>query len=77
MPKDIHLFNHHMGVTKGTEVEEQGDQTVAVDVWEMIFTDRSNGDRIRIRFREEAHDELVKQLTSGVVLPGSSGFPTI
>jgi hypothetical protein len=70
MPKVITLVDHHMAAVKGTEVEESGTDAALVDVWELVFTDRSNRDQIRIRFRREARDEIVRQLTGGVVLAG-------
>lgn len=71
MPKVTTLVNHHMQAVKGTEVEEQdGEPTGTVDVWMLVFTDRLTQDQIRISFRRDARDEIVRQLTGGIVLAG-------
>lgn len=76
MPRVETLVDFHMQAAKGSEVEENGDEATLVDVWELIFTDRASRDQIRIRFRREARDELVRQMTGGVVLAGGE-FPKI
>lgn len=71
MPVVHQLVGYHMQAVKGSEVEEQDGQAQGmVDVWMLIFTDRNSGEQIRISFRREARDELVRQLTGGIVLAG-------
>lgn len=70
MPRLEVLTNFHMQAAKGTEPEMEGDQVSAVDVWTLILTDRATGDQIRVSFRKDARDELVRQLTGGIVLSG-------
>lgn len=67
MPRVETLVNFHMGAVKGVDQEQDGSFT---DTWTLIFTDRATGDQIHIAFRREARDELVRQLTGGVVLAG-------
>lgn len=63
-----------MQAVKGQEtdvVQVEGEETLeVVDTWTIILTDRQSRDQIRIAFRREARDELVRQLTGGVVLAG-------
>ena len=71
MPQVHQLVGYHMQAVKGSEVEEQdGSPSGMVDVWMLIFTDRQTHDQIRISFRREARDDLVRQLTGGIVLAG-------
>lgn len=71
MPQIHQLVGFHMQAVKGTEMEEQDGQAQGVvDVWMLMFTDRQTGEQIRISFRKEARDELVRQLTGGIVLAG-------
>jgi hypothetical protein len=70
------LTNFHMAAVKGQEIEEHGDEASAVEIWTLIFTDRVNQDQVRISFRRDARDELVRQLTGGIVLAGGE-FPRV
>lgn len=75
MPRFESLVGFHMAAVKGQEVETKtGDngqeETMVVETWTLIFTDVQTQDQIRIGFRREARDELVRQLTGGVVLAG-------
>ena len=66
MPRIENLVGFHMQGVKGTEMESDG----VVDVWMIVLTDRQSGDQIRVSFRKDARDELVRQLTGGIVLAG-------
>lgn len=73
MPKAIALYNQHIGVQKGTEIdnkasEEEGSPVVR-EVWTFVFTDKTYGDETRITFNKETRDQLVKDLMGGLVLP--------
>jgi hypothetical protein len=71
MPVIEILDGYHMQAMKGTEVKERdGQPTEAVEVWQLVLTNMVSKDQIRISFRREARDELVRQLTGGVVLAG-------
>lgn len=71
MPEIVTLVGYNMQARKGTEVEERdGSPDGVVDIWELVFTSMTTKDQIRISFRREARDELVRQLTGGVVLAG-------
>lgn len=71
MPQVHQLVGYHMQAVKGSEVEEQDGQAQGmVDIWMLVFTDRASGEQIRISFRKDARDELVRQLTGGIVLAG-------
>ena len=59
-----------MQAVKSTEPEEGDDGVNVVDVWTLILTDRQTTDQIRLSFRKDARDELVRQLTGGIVLAG-------
>jgi hypothetical protein len=70
VPRVEILENFTMGAVKGQEIEERERETSAIETWTLIFVDRQTGDQIRIGFRREARDELVRQLTGGIVLAG-------
>ena len=73
IPKDIRLYNQHIAATKEQELDPKSstpDQPVVRDIWTLVFTDKTYGDRILISFPRETRDELVNQLTSGIVLAG-------
>lgn len=81
MPRMEHLVGFHIAAVKSQETDvvpgEDGTETLEVaEVWSIIFTDRQTQDRIQISFRREARDELVRQLTGGVVLAGGD-FPKV
>lgn len=74
MPKSITLVNQHIAVERGSQLDneasEENGSPVSVDTWTVVFTDRTYGDQIRITFRREARDDVVRQLTGGVILAG-------
>lgn len=73
MPKMVQLYNQHIGVEKGSEIDPQSsteDVPVVNEIWTLVFTDKSYGDQIRIGFPKEARDDIVKNLMGGIVLPG-------
>lgn len=73
MPKMTQLYNQHIGVEKGSEIDAQRsteDVPVVHEIWTLVFTDKSYGDQIRIGFPKEARDDIVKNLMGGIVLPG-------
>lgn len=74
MPKLISLHNQHIAVEKGTELEPDTSadgEPVVHEIWTLIFNDRSYGDQIRISFRKDVRDQVVKDLMGGVILPGT------
>ena len=76
MPKMIQLYNQHIKVEKGQEIDAQNSDEngpIVIDIWTLIFTDKSYGDQIRIGFPQEARDEIVKELLGGIILPGMPG----
>lgn len=81
VPRVEILSDFHIQAVKGQETDvvkdEDGDESLEVaEVWTLVLTDRQSRDQIRIAFRREARDELVRQLTSGVVLAGGE-FPKV
>ena len=77
MPRTEILSNFHIQALKSQETDvvpgENGDEALeVVEVWTLILTDRQSPHRIQIAFRKEARDELVRQLTGGVVLSGGN-----
>ena len=81
MPRVEILSNLAIRATKSQETDvvrgDNGDETLEVaDVWTIVYLDRQSGDQIHMSFRREARDELVRQLTGGVVLAGGE-FPKV
>lgn len=71
MPRVEQLVGFHIAAVKGQETDEPTPgELETVETWTLILTDRQTQDQIQIAFRREARDELVRQLTSGVVLAG-------
>jgi hypothetical protein len=74
MPKHVILTNQHIGVERGSELDseesEKNGSPVSVDIWTIVYTDRTYGDQIKVTFRKDARDALVRQLTGGVILAG-------
>lgn len=74
MPKTIELSNQHIGVERGSELDseesEKNGSPVSVDTWTIVLTDKTYGDQIRMTFRKDTRDALVRHLTGGVILAG-------
>ena len=74
MPKTMHLYNQHIGVERSSELDaeesEKNGAPVMVDVWTIVLTDRTYGDQIRMSFRKDTRDAVVRDLTGGVILAG-------
>lgn len=69
MPVVKILSGYHIQAVKGAEPDSQNGGA-PVDVWMLALTDSVTGDQIRISFRRDTRDELVRQLTGGIVLAG-------
>lgn len=50
--------------------EKQPGQNGAGERFRLVFTDRNTGDVIWVGFNKQVRDELVRQLTGGIVLAG-------
>ena len=53
MPKMTQLYNQHIAVEKGQEIDAQNSDEngpVVIEIWTMIFTDKSYGDQLRVGF---------------------------
>lgn len=70
MPSVTMLVGYHIQAVKGQEPDTQDGEPTVVDTWTLILTDTQSRDQIRIAFRRDARDELVRQLTGGIVLAG-------
>ena len=75
MPKTTQLWNQHIKVEKGTEIDQRataanGGTPVVIEIWKLVFTDRATRDEVSISFDKEMRDTLVRDLTGGVVLAG-------
>lgn len=70
MPVMRTLAGYHIQAVKATELEDKDGEAEVVDVWTLMLTDMRSQDQIRISFRRDARDELVRQLTGGIVLAG-------
>ena len=64
------LAGWDVNARKETEMSEEG----VVEVWVLYFQEHRTGNQIRFAMRRDARDELVRQLTSGLVLAGGE-FP--
>ena len=60
-------------IVKGQEFEEKDGQTVAIETWTLVLTERGTNNQIRYAMRKDTRDELMKQLTAGIVL--ADGLP--
>lgn len=77
MPRVENLVGFHIAAVKGHETDETSPgELQTAEVWTLVFTDMQTKDQIRIAFRREARDSLVRQLTGGVVLAGGD-FPKV
>lgn len=70
MPVLQTLVGYHMQAVKSSELDEKDGEADVVDVWTLVFTDVQSHDQIRIAFRKDTRDMLVRQLTGGIVLAG-------
>lgn len=71
MPKTTILHNHAMRAEKSSRVVERpGEEPTMEEVWTMAFADRQTGDSIQVTFDRTSRDELVRQLTGGIVIAG-------
>jgi hypothetical protein len=81
LPRVEILSNFHIRAVKSQETdvvrgEDGSEQLEVADIWTLVLTDRESQDQIQIAFRRDARDELVRQLTGGVVLAGGE-FPKV
>lgn len=78
MPKIVTLTNQHIAVQKRTEPRkvEGSDGVEMVEVWTLVLTDRVTQERLLLGIERDARDNLVKDLTDGIVLAGGS-FPKL
>ena len=60
------LAGWQVNARKETEMSEEG----VVEIWVLYFQEQGSGDQIRFAMRKDARDELVRQLTGGLVLAG-------
>ena len=70
MPRVTMLVGHHIQAVKGQEPDTQDGEPAVVDTWTLLLTDTQTHDQIRCAFRRDVRDELVRQLTGGIVLAG-------
>jgi hypothetical protein len=75
----VKLLNQHMGVRHDRVPEQPQPGTVLGpddpppplrDLWTLVLTDRALGNTVEITFDRETRDDLVRQLTGGIVLAG-------
>lgn len=57
-------WDHH--VKKGAEPQDGG----MVETWTLMLREQGTGNQIHYGIQREARDDLVKQLTGGIVLSG-------
>lgn len=74
MPKITTLVNHMVMVEKGREPADpkaQGNGNAEmVDTWTIVMMDRATGDVLRLGMKRDLRDEIVRQLTGGIVISG-------
>lgn len=72
--KSTELRNQHVQAEKGQVIGppdgKNGEAPSTVDVWKITCTDRATGDQVWFLMNEELKDEIVRQLTGGIVLAG-------
>lgn len=70
--KRIILTNTQIGVeqVKGLAPSKNGGEPEAVDMWTLFLVDRDTVERYDYTMTREVRDELVRQLTGGIVLAG-------
>lgn len=77
MPKITALVGQHIGVRKDTKiVEAEGEEPEMVPTWTLVLTDRVTADQFSIEMNRETRDDVVRQLTEGIVLAGGV-FPKL
>lgn len=67
-----HLAGWQVKAFKGAEPDGDG----MAEVWTIAFQEQGSGNQIVFAMRREARDELVRQLTGGLVLAGGE-FPKL
>ena len=72
MATRLELAGWDVNAVKGADIEERG----AAETWTLVFREQGSGNQIVFAMRREARDELVRQLTGGVVLAGGE-FPQL
>jgi hypothetical protein len=70
VPQVVNLVGWQLAVAKSRELDESSEGAEVVDVWTLVLTDYQTRDQICIAFRRDTRDELVRQLTDGIVLSG-------
>jgi len=72
--RNTELQNQAIRAEKGQVVgppsRDNGDEPTFQDVWKIELTDRNTGDVTWFVMNEELKDEIVRQLTGGIVLAG-------
>jgi len=71
--KSTELRNQMISAQKGQAVGpamENGDEPTVVDIWRVSCVDRVSGDEVWFVMTKELRDEIVRQLTGGIVLAG-------
>ena len=66
------LVGWNVAAVKGTETEMRDGEPHAVEAWRLIFMETvpPSGNQIVFSMRKDTRDELVRQLTGGIVLSG-------
>lgn len=72
MATTTHLWGWNVQATKAAEPDGDG----MAEVWVLEFQERNTGSQILFSMRRETRDELVRQLTGGLVLAGGE-FPKL
>lgn len=61
------LVGHAIGVEEGRE-PESSDSSENVSIWTLVLIDAQTGDQTRIGFRDNIRVDLIRMLTSGIVV---------
>ena len=64
------MIQAEKGQVVGPPSPENGGKPQTVDVWKITCTDRAIGDQVWVIMDEALKDEIVRQLTGGIVLAG-------
>lgn len=77
MTRIVTLVDQSIGVQKKREPREgEGGAVENIDIWTLVIVDRHTREQIHLAFERDTRDDIVRQLTDGIVIAGG-GFPKL
>lgn len=72
MAKHTNLVGWDIGARKAAKLVEAGEngEPATEEMWQILLIERGTNDRITFEMNRVVRDELVRQLTGGIVLAG-------